>query len=176
MKSQSCEFKVLDNVEKINLRGPAEDEQFIEQMKSTLGLNLPEAVGDVCQNDQGRLMALGPDEWLYVADDPDHSVYDSCWQLKETLKGNNVLVGVVDVTDAWNVVLFEGHPMRLNHYSPIHFDISVFPVGTVVQTKFAHIGVTIYRLDDEKFELYVHPSMKKYLTDLLTRVNEFHNA
>lgn len=171
MKSQSCEFKILDNMEKINLRGPADDEQFIEQIKNILGLNLPDAVGGVARNDQGRLMSLGPDEWLYVADKSGHSVYDSCWQLKETLKKHNVLVGVVDVTDAWNVVLFKGHSKQLNHYSPINFDTNVFPVDTVVQTKFAHIGITIYRLEAEKFELYVHPSMRSYLTDLLNRVH-----
>lgn len=88
---------------------------------------------------------IGPGNWLASAIGGGNGFADG---LIEATRG---LASVTDQTDAHLIVRLSGAHVRgvLEKMIPIDVDARAFPVGDVASTLAHHMGVTVWRLDDD---------------------------
>ncbi|MFZ9034629.1 MAG: sarcosine oxidase subunit gamma [Francisellaceae bacterium] len=160
----------INHYRQITIRGDQHQTLFRNNIAETLNLALPRSVGKSTQNNDGRLMCLGPDEWLYVGFNADNKTYGHLWQMKSALIKQDITTAIVDVSNARSVLKFNGVSTILNGFCPLNFDESAFPIACVAQSHLGHAGVIFYRLDSMTFELHVLNSMTDYIDHLLSEI------
>jgi len=144
----------------LNLRGNAQDADFLAGIEAALGLALPTTPCSSAKNDLAQIMWLAPDEWLVVVDSGSEDDIEK--KLRSCLKGH---FAVSDVSGAQTILEISGkHVIELMKKSTgydLHLDS--FPVGKVVGTTFAKAGAHILRVGEDKFQLVVRRSFSDYI-------------
>lgn len=90
-------------------------------------------------------LGIGPGNWLATSTEGGNEFADT---LAENVKG---LASVTDQTDAHLIVSLSGPNVRrvLEKMIPIDLDPRAFAVGDVASTVAHHMGVTIWRVEDD---------------------------
>jgi len=144
----------------LNLRGNAQDAEFIAAVQKVLGVALPTAACSSAKSDLAQIMWLAPDEWLIVV--ASGSEYDVEEKLRSTLTGH---FAVSDISGAQTILELSGMNvidlMKKSTGYDLHLDS--FPIGKVVGTTFAKAGAHILRVSEDKFQLVIRRSFSDYV-------------
>jgi methylglutamate dehydrogenase subunit D len=121
----------------------ARAQALAERVESLFGLTLPggprrAAAGPIA------FLGLGRERWLMVAETDDDAFADD---LAEGLEG---LASVIEQSDGLAVLRIAGPRARATFAKGLPIDLhpAAFAVGDVAATNLAHIGVTIWAVDD----------------------------
>lgn len=144
----------------LNLRGNAQDAEFLAGVQEALGVALPITPCSSAKSELAQIMWLAPDEWLIVV--ASGSEYDVEQKLRSYLKGH---FAVSDISGAQTILELSGSNvielMKKSTGYDLHID--TFPVGKVVGTTFAKTGAHILRVGEDKFQLVVRRSFSDYI-------------
>ncbi len=117
---------------------------------------------------------LGPDEWLIIG--PENA-------LDLTVRAMNAashhLASVVDISHRSHTLELSGPYAAwcLNGFCALDLDIRAFPVGMCTRTLFGKVGVILWRIGQEVFQLDVGRSLLPYIWDCLEEARlEFTDA
>ncbi|MBK1667831.1 hypothetical protein CKO28_07255 [Rhodovibrio sodomensis] len=130
------------------------------------GLDLPTAPNTAASQDRLSVLWLGPDEWLFVVDDP---APDAGADLQTKLTGllEGVFAQVVDVSGAQAAIGVTGPDARevLERAVPLDMHPRSFQPGQVKHTLFGrHTGVSLHLKDDQPtLDLYCRRSFTGYV-------------
>lgn len=119
-------------------------------LSSSLKLVVPEASGQAAVSSETSLMVIAPGRYLLVSNNPTLT--------QDLAEQINAETGVItDLSHARAGIRISGHNAAdvLLKGVAIDFDIRKFPVNSVAQTSFHHIGLTLHRTDETTFELFV---------------------
>lgn len=119
-------------------------------LSASLALSVPAAIGQAAVSSDTSLMAIAPGRYLLVSESPDVT--------QSLVRQIDADTGVVtDLSHARAGVRISGRntPDVLLKGVAIDLDIRKFPVNSVAQTSFHHIGVTLHRSAESTFELFV---------------------
>jgi sarcosine oxidase subunit gamma len=151
----------------VNLRVDLEREPAAKQaVKDATGLDLPTTANTANSEGQLSVLWLGPDEWLFVVDDP---APDAGPDLKTKLTGmlEGVFAQVVDVSGAQATIGITGPDARevLERAVPLDMHPRTFQPGQVKHTLFGrHTGVSLHLKDDQPtLDLYCRRSFTEYV-------------
>lgn len=150
----------------LNLRGTA-DAAFCAAVRGVCACELPLASNSSSESPAGRILKLGPNEWLLVT----HP--GSPWSEKLAIPGATL----TDVSHARVAMGVGGNNARdmLAKGCAIDLHPREFPPGSCVQTSIAKIGVILHKQQHENdFELYVARSFSGSFWHWLTQAaNEY---
>jgi sarcosine oxidase subunit gamma len=151
------EHKLLGH---LNLRGNADDNEFLAGVKEALGVALPIKPCSSAKNEVAQIMWLAPDEWLIIVD--SGTEYDIEQKLRSYLKGH---FAVSDISGAQTLIELSGENVIDLMKKSTGYDLHLesFPVGKVVGTTFAKTGAHILRVNEDKFQLIVRRSFSDYV-------------
>lgn len=130
----------------LNLRGTP-DAAFIAAVLNVSGCQLPTAQNSSYACPEGKLLKLGPTEWLMIAESA------TVWSVNMTIPGGTL----TDVSHARIAVHISGEKSRdmLAKGCAIDLHPRRFPPGTCIQTGIAKINVILHRpQEDDGFILY----------------------
>lgn len=151
---------------KINLRGDASDQAFLDGVAQAVGARPPEKANTVAKGGKNAILWLGPDEWLVVTPKGKQGNIES--KLRESLDGQHV--SVVDGSDARTTIRLHGADARnvLMKGCPLDLHPRVFGPGQCAQSILAKADVLIHQIDDAPtYDIYVLCSFSRYLWDWL---------
>ncbi len=151
----------------VNLRVDLTREPAAQQaVKDATGLDLPTTPNTAESAGALSVLWLGPDEWLFVVDDP---APDAGADLKTKLVGllDGVFAQLVDVSGAQAAIGITGPEARevLERAVPLDMHPRTFQPGQVKHTLFGrHTGATLHLKDDQPtFDLYCRRSFTEYV-------------
>jgi len=129
---------------------PDTKDVFESILNSTLKVDVPSATGQAAVSSETTLMVIGPGRYLLVSDNPDVAQ-----RLAEQIAAETGVV--TDLSHARARIRISGPDAAniLLKGVAIDLDLRAFPVKSVAQTSFHHIGVTLHRTDETTFELLV---------------------
>jgi len=144
----------------LNLRGNAQDTEFLAGIKEVLGVDLPLAPCSSVKGESASIWWLAPDEWLVIVGSGQE--HDTEQQLRSVLKGH---FAVSDVSGAQTLLELSGANVLELMMKSTGYDMHLdsFPIGKVIGTTFAQAGAHILRISDDKFELVVRRSFSDYI-------------
>ena len=149
---------------KIDLRGDAGHEGFLEAVADVVGVAPPTEANTVATAARNTILWLGPDEWLVVTPPGAQGAMEAA--LAEALDGRHV--AVTDTTDARTVIRLHGGHARdvLMKGCPLDLHPRAFGPGRCAQTLIAKADVLIHQRDDApSYDIYVPCSFARYLWD-----------
>lgn len=135
-------------------------------VKDATGLDLPTTPNTAHSNGALSVLWLGPDEWLFVVDDPDPQAGPD---LKTKLAGmlDGVFAQLVDVSGAQATIGITGAHARevLERAVPLDMHPRSFQPGQVKHTLFGrHTGISLHLKDDQPtLDLYCRRSFTEYV-------------
>ncbi len=141
------------------LRGDADDAAFVAAVERELGTPLA-LLPNTVAGDTVRVIWLGPDEWLVVAD-PDIDL-----GAKLDAVTNNRHAAVSDVSESRTILTLGGTRARavLAKGCALDFHASAFGPASCAQSMLAKAHVILHQTSDApQFEIYVHRSFAEYL-------------
>lgn len=153
---------------KLNLRGDANDQGFMNAVASVLDGFHPRVIPNTAVRIQRfDLLWLGPDEWLVVAADGAETALES-WLANAVAPHGGT---VTDVSESRTTVVVTGPNARdvLAKGCPLDLHPRAFAAGTCAQSIVAKVGAIIHRTDSgaagehARFELHVLRSFADYL-------------
>jgi sarcosine oxidase subunit gamma len=137
------------------------------RLQERFGIGLPEGPRRAAAGPMA-VLGTGPGAWLAISDEGGNAFAAS---LRDAVGD---LASVVDQSDGLVIVALSGAKVRdlLCRLVAVDLDDRAFKVGDVAVTPAAHIGATLWRLDDlpagsAVFELAVHRSFAASFTDHL---------
>ncbi len=159
-------LRQLELCGKLNIRGNADDSNFLNGVKQALELNLP-----VNANTQNALNAkclywLGPDEWLLHCDLDETSKLEDAMHTQLT----GLHHAVTEVSDYYTVLRLQGPDAEtlLRKACPLDLHHSVFLSGCIAQTRFGHASILLHKLEDgESWDIQVRWTYAEYVWDYL---------
>ncbi len=129
---------------------PGSKEAFDAILSDQLKLEIPAEPGRAAVSPEGTLMVIAPGRYLLVSDSEDITQH-----LSEQI---DVETGVItDLSHARAGIRISGRNAAdlLLKGVAIDFDIRRFSVGSLAQSSFHHIGLTLHRVDEASFDLFV---------------------
>lgn len=151
----------------VNLRVDLDREPAARRaVKDATGLDLPTTPNTSESDGKLSVLWLGPDEWLFVVDDP---APEAGADLKTKLTGmlDSVFAQVVDVSGAQAAIGITGPDARevLERAVPLDMHPRTFVAGQVKHTLFGrHTGVSLHLKDDQPtLDLYCRRSFTEYV-------------
>ncbi len=151
---------------KIDLRGDAGHEGFMEAVANVVGVAPPAEANTVAAAGKNAILWLGPDEWLVVTPPGAQGAIEAA--LGEALDGRHV--SVTNTTDARTVIRISGARARdvLMKGCPLDLHPREFAPGQCAQTLPARADILIHQRDDAPtYDIYVLCSFSRYLWDWL---------
>ncbi len=157
----------------INIRGKADNPEFMRATTEVLGVALPTQANTALITARMTVIWYGPSEWL-VLTATDHGA-ELCTALREALNDTHALV--CDVSGGNTVIDISGSKARdlLKKATTIDVHPTAFKTGDSALTTFAHAGAALYQYDDAPgFRIIIRRSFANYLgTWLLDAAREF---
>jgi sarcosine oxidase subunit gamma len=154
------EFRRVD-LGHINLRGNADDDQFVKGAAEVLGQGLPLQPNTVTRSEH-RVYWLGPDEWQIVT--PLDRAASRVAQLEKQLAGQHVAIN--DLSGGQVALHLSGGdvPALLAKGCTLDLHASVFRVGSCAQSGLAKANVLLGYIDAAPvYEIIVRLSFSEYL-------------
>ncbi len=149
----------------LNLRGNPSAKRFTDAVRKAVGAAPPGQPNTVAVGEHGRVLWLGPDEWLIAAKtDIDEEKIDG---LEAALAA--VHHSIVDLSDNYAVIAIQGPRVRwvLAKGWPNDLQEPAFGRGHCAQGMLAHAQVILEQTAVDGYQLYVRPSFAAYLWDWL---------
>jgi heterotetrameric sarcosine oxidase gamma subunit len=117
--------------------------EFVQKVKHYLSIELADAPMR-CKWDQTSFIGTGTGKWLAVFDCPSPNFLE---ELRLEFDG---LASVVDQSHAFGVLRLSGPAVLATLEKGVQIDLApdVFPVGRAAVTNIAHVGVTLWKVDD----------------------------
>jgi sarcosine oxidase subunit gamma len=146
----------------INLRGDADNAQFLAAVAGVVGTVLPIAPNTVAHGGANVVYWLGPDEWLIVT--PTESEAAIARELRAALAG--LFAAVTEVSGGQTVLALRGDAVRdlLAKGCPLDLHPRVFGVDRCAQSHLAKAPILIRQVDaTPSFEIIVRRSFADYL-------------
>ena len=146
----------------INLRGDADNAQFVAAVADVVGTVLPIAPNTVARGDAHVVYWLGPNEWLIVT--PTQSEAAIARELRAALAG--LFAAVTEVSGGQTVIALRGDAVRdlLAKGCPLDLHPRVFGVDHCAQSHLAKAPILIRQVDEApSFEIIVRRSFADYL-------------
>lgn len=146
----------------INLRGDADNAQFVAAVADVVGTVLPIAPNTVAHGGANVVYWLGPNEWLIVT--PTESEAAIARELRAALAG--LFAAVTEVSGGQTVVALRGGAVRdlLAKGCPLDLHPRVFGVDRCAQSHLAKAPILIRQVDEvPSFEVIVRRSFADYL-------------
>ena len=152
-------------IEKINLRGDANNKDFTSKVHEILGIILPIEVGKIVFKEEIAVVSNGPNEWLIVSNDTikkDNNDFELEIALYEGISKNS-LGAVTNVTDQFCIFSLNGLNIFevLSKSSP--FDFDTLSNNCSAQTLLNNIDVTVIKKNNENVDLFVRRSFSEHL-------------
>lgn len=146
---------------KVNLRGDAGDEAFVEAVRGVVGCAPPAEPNTAANGGDCVVFWLGPDEWqIHCSEDGQGELVA---KLRAALEGRHS--AVVDVSDYYVVMRLSG-PRTLEVLSkgtPLDVHPRSFHTGACAQTRFGHATVLLHKVSDDAVDLQVRWSFAEYV-------------
>ena len=146
----------------LNLRGRADNADFLAAVKKVLGCLLPIEANTVVVSGDYKVYWLGPDEWLVVTPTGQQGKVQS--ELKSAL--GDIFSLVVDNSSGLTLLNITGENAGnlIARDCPLDLHPNVFKAGQCAQTRLAKAGATIAPLlDGSGFELIIRRSFADYI-------------
>ena len=155
------------SVQKINLRGNANNKDFTSKVGKILGIILPLEVGKITIKEKVSIICTSPNEWLLISNNSVEE-NDNSFELENILYENvskKDLGAVTNVTDQFTILSLKGSNINeiLSKSSPFNFDILLDNSST--QTLLNNIDITIVKKNNENMDLLVRRSFSEHLWD-----------
>lgn len=154
----------------VTLRGDAGDTAFLDAVRTAVGVAPPvepnSAAGPGSLAEGGRILWLGPDEWLVVGRGKGGS--DIAGAIRRAIDQAPGVhhAAVVDVSDGRAVITLAGPHARnvLAKGCPLDFHPKAFEAGRCAQSLLGKAHIIIHQVDEAPtYEIYVHRSFADYL-------------
>ena len=145
-----------DRAPRFNLRGEAS--AVAARLEPLTGLVPPTTPDTVVSRTTGRILWLGPDEWL-LEPDPKNGL--SAEQLAQAVPGRGV--ALCDVSDGLVAIQLQGPRAAETLAAGAPLDLRARPVGSCAQTRLAQASVILTREAENTWQLLVRRSMADYL-------------
>jgi sarcosine oxidase subunit gamma len=144
----------------LNLRGNANDPDFLKGVKSALDLDLPLAPCSSAQNANTTIMWLSPDEWLVIVDGVTEAAIEG--KLRQSLRGH---FAVSDISGAQTMLEISGKDCLQLLQKSIGYDLHLdsFPINKVIGTALAKSSAHIRRTGEYNFQLIIRRSFADYI-------------
>ena len=166
INSDNISLQQNEFIGKINLRVKENDQKAREVIENYFDYNLPKSSGEVSGNDEGRVLWLGPNEYLILCSDQNKSNIIN--NLNENLKTS--FYALTDVSDYYLTMRLSG-PKSIEVLSkacPLNFEKNLLKKNSCAQSYISKATVLIDRLSDEPiFDISVRWSFAEYLWDWL---------
>ncbi len=163
-----CEVSVPTQ---INLRGNPDDPEFLAATEKVLGIPVPIEPCRVSSGGAVRVLWLGPDEWLVIAEQETANLLAA---FSDKLSGQHA--AFTDVGANRIVLEISGPHVRdvLMKSCEMDFHPRAFGLGKVAQTTLAKSPTIIEQIENDKFHLYVRNSFARYCAEwLIDSYSEF---
>ena len=165
INSDNISLQQNEFIGKLNLRVKENDLKAREVIENYFNYILPKLSGEVSGNDEGRVLWLGPNEYLILCSDENKSNIIN--NLKEKLKES--FYALTDVSDYYLTMRLSG-PKSIEVLSkacPLNFEKNLLKKDSCAQSYISKATVLIDRLSDEPvFDISVRWSFAEYLWDL----------
>jgi sarcosine oxidase subunit gamma len=144
----------------LNLRGNANDLDFLNGVKNVLDLDLPLAPCSSSQNSETTIMWLSPDEWLIIVAGGTEVAVEE--KLREALRGH---FAVSDISGAQTMLEISGKNCLQLLQKSIGYDLHLdsFPINKVIGTALAKSSAHIRRRGEHDFQLIIRRSFADYI-------------
>lgn len=141
---------------RFNLRGEAS--AIATRIEPLTGLAPPTTPDTLVASTTGRMLWLGPDEWLL---EPDPKNGPSAEPLVEALSGPGI--ALCDVSDGLVAIRLQGPRAAEALTAGTPLDLTARPVGGCAQTRLAQASIILTREAEDTWQLLVRRSMADYL-------------
>jgi sarcosine oxidase subunit gamma len=144
----------------LNLRGDANNPDFLKSVKNALDLDLPLAPCSSAQNAETTIMWLSPDEWLIIIEGGTEAAIED--KLRQTLTGH---FAVSDISGAQTMLEISGKDCLQLLQKSIGYDLHLdsFPINKVIGTALAKSSAHIRRTGEYNFQLIIRRSFADYI-------------
>lgn len=160
---------------KVNLRGDAGNEAFVQAVSKALDCGPPTEPNTVADRGNYTVFWLGPDEWqIHCAENARQNLID---ELQAVLDGQHS--AVVDVSDYYVVMRLSGARTLevLSKGTPLDLHPRAFATGACAQTRFGHATVLLHKVADDTVDLQVRWSFAEYVwTHIVDGTREYRNT
>lgn len=149
----------------LNLRGKADDAEFIQAATAVLGVQLPLSANTTTAAGDTSVFWLGPDEWLVRTAAASHTIAGS---LQKALA--DVHAAVVDVSDYFTVIRIAGAAAReaLAAACPLDLHPQKFLPGSCAQSHYGQAAVLLHLVDEAPtFDIQTRWSYADYVWEYL---------
>lgn len=146
---------------KVNLRGDAGNEAFVQAVRRALDCGPPTEPNTVADGGNYTVFWLGPDEWqIHCAENARQNLID---ELQAVLEGQHS--AIVDVSDYYVVMRLSGARTLevLSKGTPLDLHPRAFATGACAQTRFGHATVLLHKVADDTVDLQVRWSFAEYV-------------
>jgi len=144
----------------LNLRGDANNPDFLKGVKNALDLDLPLAPCSSAQNAETTIMWLSPDEWLIIIEGGTEAAIED--KLRQSLTGH---FAVSDISGAQTMLEISGKDCLQLLQKSIGYDLHLdsFPINKVIGTALAKSSAHIRRTGEYNFQLIIRRSFADYI-------------
>lgn len=153
----------------INIRGDAENADFLSAATSALGQDLPLRPNSTTRNER-CIFWLGPDEWLVMTSADERQ--DVLAELESAL--SNLHAAVNDLSGGYVITKVRGDSVIDMLAKGCTLDLSSMPVGDCAQTGIGKTGVLLSRDAESEFTIIVRRSFALYLSKWLAHSSRSH--
>ena len=152
----------------INIRGNAADKEFLSAVLNTTGVKLPTVAGTYYRVEGATIYWLGPNEWLFVSEDPKHALE------KDFRRHYSGHCSVVNVSGGQTLVNLRGKSQALETvlkksmvYDFLSWQRADAESGRCVQSTFARATALLSNQYDGSYDLIVRRSYADYIAQWL---------
>jgi sarcosine oxidase subunit gamma len=149
----------------LDLRGPANDQNFMEKVKDALGVALPTTPRSSSSWGDIKVLWLSVDQWLVLC--PAGKTAELLAALRQVLDGIHSMV--VDVSDMRAVIRLEGEGSREVLMKGCSLDLldGSYTTGVVRRMRYAEIAALLHVVDHDVFDVYVFRSYADHAWNFL---------
>jgi sarcosine oxidase subunit gamma len=152
----------------VNLRGNADDPEFLATVTQALNLSLPVKPCTSVADSVHRLVWVGPDDWFVIGPKGQGTAIES--KLRTALAGMHH--AVTDVSGGYTVLHLSGRPVRevLAQGCPLDLHPLVFRPGSSAGSLFFKTSIWLWQTDEAPtYEVLVRSSFMGYFWLMLER-------